>query len=75
LERTERSALKMKDVSDAEAASRDEAASSEFPTPKRGAFPTPKSELENAEPYLPDIAEAEDGRLGNEADPPTGGRN
>jgi len=30
-------------------------------TPRRGAFPTPKSEIEKAKPYIPDIGE-EDGR-------------
>jgi hypothetical protein len=30
------------------------------PRPKRGAFPTPKSEIEKAEPYIPDAGEEED---------------
>lgn len=28
--------------------------------PKRGAFPTPKSEIEKAKPYIPDMGEKED---------------
>jgi hypothetical protein len=31
----------------------------ETPRPKRGAFPTPKSELEKAKPYVPDLDEDE----------------
>jgi hypothetical protein len=27
---------------------------SDLPYPKRGAFPTPKAEIENAKPYIPD---------------------
>ena len=30
------------------------------PIPKRGAFPTPKSEIEKAKPYIPDLGEEED---------------
>jgi hypothetical protein len=30
------------------------------PRPKRGAFPTPKSEIEKAEPYIPHAGEDED---------------
>jgi hypothetical protein len=26
----------------------------DLPSPKRGAFPTPKAEIENAKPYIPD---------------------
>lgn len=37
--------------------------------PKRGAFPTPKSEIENAEPYIPDIGEKDD--PDGECDPQT----
>ena len=29
------------------------------PRPKRGAFPTPKSEIEKAKPYIPDLCEEE----------------
>jgi hypothetical protein len=29
--------------------------------PKRGAFPTPKSEIDKAKPYRPDISEIDDG--------------
>ena len=32
----------------------------EPPAPKRGAFPTPKSEIERAKPYIPDASEEED---------------
>jgi len=35
------------------------------PTPKRGAFPTPKSEIEKAKPYIPDLSEEEDSPEGN----------
>ena len=28
--------------------------------PKRGAFPTPKSELDKAEPYVPDSGDGDD---------------
>jgi hypothetical protein len=28
--------------------------------PKRGAFPTPKSEIEKAKPYIPDVNEEEE---------------
>ena len=31
------------------------------PTPKRGAFPTPKSEIEKAKPFVPDINRTDDG--------------
>jgi hypothetical protein len=34
------------------------------PRPKRGAFPTPKSEIEKAKPYIPDSDEDEDGPEG-----------
>ena len=30
------------------------------PTPKRGAFPTPKSEIDKAKPYVPDIGKGDD---------------
>ena len=29
------------------------------PKPKRGAFPTPKSEIEKAKPYIPDVGQEE----------------
>jgi hypothetical protein len=38
------------------------------PRPKRGAFPTPKSEIEKAKPYIPD-ADEEDEPEGK-SDPP-----
>jgi hypothetical protein len=41
------------------------------PTPRRGAFPTPKSEIEKAKPYIPDVGEEEDCPEGN-PDRPTG---
>jgi hypothetical protein len=39
------------------------------PTPKRGAFPTPQSEIENAKPYIPDVGEEEDCPEGNPSRP------
>jgi hypothetical protein len=38
--------------------------------PKRGAFPTPRSEIEKAKPYILDVDEDEDGPEGN-SDRPT----
>jgi hypothetical protein len=40
------------------------------PRPKRGAFPTPKSELEKATPYVPDLGTADDC---TEREPESGG--
>lgn len=37
--------------------------------PKRGAFPTPKSEIDKATPYVPDMGEEDDRAEGN-PDPP-----
>jgi hypothetical protein len=37
----------------------------ERPGPKRGAFPAPKSEIEKAEPYVPDIGDEEGCPEGN----------
>jgi hypothetical protein len=37
--------------------------------PKRGAFPAPQSEIENAKPYIPDAGEEEDGPEGNPSRP------
>lgn len=37
--------------------------------PKRGAFPTPKPEIEKAEPYIPDMGEEEDYPEGNPDQP------
>ena len=31
-----------------------------LPSPKRGAFPTPKAEIESAKPYIPDTDQAGD---------------
>ena len=43
------------------------------PIPKRGAFPTPKSEIEKAKPYVPDLgAEPHIPDLGEEEDFPAG---
>ena len=39
------------------------------PTPKRGAFPTPKPEIERAKPYIPDAGEKDDPE--RESDLPT----
>ena len=40
------------------------------PRPKRGAFPTPTSEIEKAKPYIPDTSEEDDpeGKSGLPAD-------
>lgn len=38
--------------------------------PKRGAFPTSKSDLEKAQPYIPDLGEEED-RPAGKPDRPT----
>jgi hypothetical protein len=35
------------------------------PAHKRGAFPTPKSEIEKAKPYVPDVGDEEDCPEGN----------
>jgi hypothetical protein len=32
----------------------------DLPSPKRGAFPTPKAEIESATPYIPDSDQAGD---------------
>ena len=37
--------------------------------PKRGAFPTPKSEIEKAKPYIPAMSEEEDYPEGNPDQP------
>jgi hypothetical protein len=50
----------MTDQSKSGAAPGDPAKPIEPPTPKRGAFPTPKSEIDKATPYVPDMGE-EDG--------------
>jgi hypothetical protein len=39
--------------------------------PKRGAFPTPQSEIDNATPYVPEMGEEEDCPEGS-PDQPTG---
>jgi hypothetical protein len=56
----------MTNTSDSSAAPEDSPEPTEPPGPKRGAFPTPKSEIENAQPYIPDIDEKEnpDGESG-----------
>jgi hypothetical protein len=46
---------------DCDDAPRDPAAPAEPLTPKRGAFPTPRSEIEKATPYVPDADQAEEG--------------
>jgi hypothetical protein len=46
------------------------AAPNEVPMPKRGAFPTPKSEIDSATPYVAEIDETNDHR-GTTAAPPT----
>jgi hypothetical protein len=40
-----------------------------LPGLKRGAFPTPKSEIEKAEPYIPDAGEDEDSQEGKPDQP------
>jgi hypothetical protein len=37
--------------------------------PKRGAFPTPQSEIDNATPYIPGMGEEEDCPAGNPDQP------
>jgi len=37
--------------------------------PKRGAFPTPQSEIDNATPYIPDTGEEEDSPAGDPDQP------
>jgi hypothetical protein len=39
------------------------------PRPKRGAFPTPKSEIEKAKPYIPDAGGDEDPQEGKPDQP------
>jgi hypothetical protein len=50
----------MTDRSDSSAPSDDSSKPAEPPTPKRGAFPTPKSEIEKAKPYIPGTSEEDD---------------
>ena len=57
----------MTNLSDSDAEPGDAPAASEPPTPpagpptpKRGAFPTPESELEKATPYTPDVGDVDD---------------
>jgi hypothetical protein len=47
----------MTDKSESGAAPGDPSKPIKPPGPKRGAFPTPKSEIEKAKPYIPDIGE------------------
>ena len=47
----------MTNTSDSHATPDDSSKPAEPPTPKRGAFPTPKSEIEKAKPYIPDAGE------------------
>jgi hypothetical protein len=41
-------------------------------TPKRGLFPTPKSELDKAKPYVPDADEEDEGPEVTGESPPRG---
>jgi len=41
-----------------------------LPSPKRGAFPTPKSEVEKAVPYIPETDHAGDQSTDEAAAPP-----
>jgi hypothetical protein len=42
----------------------------ELPSPRRGAFPTPKAEIESAKPYIPDLDQT-DNNQPPEPDSPT----
>jgi hypothetical protein len=44
------------------------------PTPKRGAFPTPKEVLDQAPQYIPDAPNSPDDQQGEETDPSSGPR-
>jgi hypothetical protein len=48
----------------------DASASSGLPSPKRGAFPTPKAEIESAKPYIPS-RDRKDGRHSEKLESPT----
>jgi hypothetical protein len=50
----------MTSMSDFSAAPGDSPKPVESRRPKRGAFPTPKSEIQKAKPYVPDISEKDD---------------
>ena len=52
--------MKMAGRPDSSAPPDDSSKPAELPTPKRGAFPTPKSEIEKAKPYIPDAGEEDD---------------
>jgi hypothetical protein len=61
----------MIDTPEPDAAAGESLPPSERPRPKRGAFPTPTSEVDKARPYRPEITEVCD-RSGMSPDPPTG---
>jgi hypothetical protein len=50
----------MTNMPDSSAASGDSPKPAQPHKPKRGAFPTPKSEIDKAEPYIPATGEKED---------------
>jgi hypothetical protein len=50
----------MSDMSESDEAPDDAPEPIKPATPKRGAFPTPKSEIESAKPYIPDTGAKDD---------------
>ena len=60
----------MTDRSDSSVPPDDSSKPAEPPTPKRGAFPTPKSEIDKARAYIPDVSDEEGGPEGNPDRPP-----
>jgi hypothetical protein len=59
----------MTNMSDSSAAPDDSPKPAEPLTPKRGAFPTPKSEIDKAKPYIPETDE--EGDQEGKSDQPT----
>jgi hypothetical protein len=56
------------DDTEPDAAPNDHPEPAELPHPKRGAFPSPREEIEKAKPFVPDSGEGEDS--GTTPDPP-----
>jgi hypothetical protein len=52
-------ALQMANTPDPDEASGNSPESPKPPRPKRGAFPTPKSEIDKAQPFIPDAGDDE----------------
>ena len=50
----------MTNTSDSHATPDDSSKPAGPPRPKRGAFPAPKSEIEKAKPYIPDVGDDDD---------------